>query len=328
MTAVLGAELDVAASSGTMTLQVVAAVLQASSITSYELARTDGGVLPAWEPGAHIDVHLPSGTVRQYSLCGDPADRSRYRIAVLEITDGRGGSVEVHRELRPGRQIEISSPRSNFELIDAPAYVFVAGGIGITPILPMIRTVAQRGLPWELIYGARSVRHFAFADELAVDDSGAVRYFAQETDGHIDLESVVAGSSGAAVYCCGPTGLMDALTDAMSAAGRVEDLYIERFAPVAQPVDENAGDFTVELTLSGVSVDVSPDQSILDAVRAAGVDAPSSCEMGICGTCETKVVAGDVDHRDDLLTEDERATCGSMMICVSRACGKKLVLEL
>lgn len=328
MTAVLDAGLGVAAANGTLTLQVVAARLQASSITSYELAQPDGGDLPAWEPGAHVDVHLPSGTVRQYSLCGDPADRGRYRIAVLEIADGRGGSVEVHRELRPGQLIHIGSPRSNFDLVDAQRYVFVAGGIGITPILPMIRDVAQRGLPWELIYGARSEQHFAFGDELAAHNCGAIRYFAQETDGHLDLDGIVAGSSDAVVYCCGPTGLMDALTDAMSTAGRVEDLYIERFAPVAQPVDENAGDFTVELTLSGVSVEVSPDQSILDAVREAGVDAPSSCEMGICGTCETKVFAGEVDHRDDLLTEDERATCGSMMICVSRACGKKLVLEL
>ena len=310
--------------SQTLPLRVVAARWEAESITSYELARADGGELPAWEPGAHVDVHLPSGTVRQYSLCGDPADTSRYRIAVLELPAGRGGSVEVHRELRPGRVIPIGRPRSNFVLAEADRYVFVAGGIGITPMLPMIREVQRRGGTWELVYGARTVEHFAFVREL---DPSAVQLVPQDTHGHLDLESVVASSSGAAVYCCGPTPLMDALVERMSQAGRAGDLHLERFAAAA-PAVESSGEFEVELARSEKVVPVRPDQTVLEAVRGAGIDHPSSCEMGICGSCEVKVLGGDVDHRDDLLTESERAQCNSMMICVSRACGARLVLDL
>ncbi|QYB01777.1 PDR/VanB family oxidoreductase [Rhodococcus sp. USK10] len=308
----------------TLRLRVVAARWEAESITSYEFARPDGGELPVWEPGAHVDVHLPSGTIRQYSLCGDPADASRYRIAVLELPAGRGGSVEVHRELRPGRLIEIGRPRSNFALAEADRYVFVAGGIGITPMLPMIREVQRRGRTWELVYGARTAEHFAFVGEL---DPSAVRLVPQDTDGHLDLASVVASSSEAAVYCCGPTPLMDALVERMSQAGRVGDLHLERFAAAA-PAVESSGEFEVGLARSEKVVPVRPDQTVLEAVRDAGIDHPSSCEMGICGSCEVKVLSGDVDHRDDLLTESERAQCNSMMICVSRARGDRLVLDL
>ncbi|WAM17782.1 PDR/VanB family oxidoreductase [Rhodococcus sp. JS3073] len=308
----------------TLPLRVVAAHWEARSITSYEFARADGGELPAWEPGAHVDVHLPSGMVRQYSLCGDPADSTRYRIAVLELPAGRGGSVEVHRELRPGRPIRIGRPRSNFGLAEADRYVFVAGGIGITPMLPMIREVQRRGGTWELVYGARTAEHFAFVSEL---DASAVQLVPQDTSGHLDLESVVASSAGAAVYCCGPTPLMDALVERMSKAGRADDLYLERFAASA-PMVASSGEFEVELARSEKFVQVRPDQTVLEAVRDAGIDHPSSCEMGICGSCEVKVLGGDVDHRDDLLTESERAQCNSMMICVSRARGDRLVLDL
>lgn len=308
----------------TLSLRVVAARWEAESITSYEFARADGGELPAWEPGAHIDVHLPSGTVRQYSLCGDPADSARYRIAVLELPAGRGGSVEVHRELRPGRLIEVGRPRSNFALTEADRYVFVAGGIGITPMLPMIREVQRRGETWELVYGARTAEHFAFVNEL---DVSAVQLVPQDTSGHLDLEAIVASSAGAAVYCCGPTPLMDSLIEHMTRADRTEELHLERFAAAASPAG-SSGEFEVELARSEKVVSVRPDQTVLEAVRDAGIDHPSSCEMGICGSCEVKVLGGDVDHRDDLLTESERAQCNSMMICVSRARGDRLVLDL
>jgi len=309
-------------------VRVVAARWEAEKVTSFEFASHDGTELPSWEAGAHIDVHLPSGTVRQYSLCGDPAERTRYRIAVLELPDGRGGSVEAHRELRPGQIIEIGMPRSNFALIDADRYVFVAGGIGITPILPMVREVTARGIKWELRYGAKSLKHFAFAGELASDSTHLV---AQDTDGLIDLDAVVTDSAGAAVYCCGPAPLMDALVERMGAVGRGDDLYLERFgaAPAASAVTTDVGAFEVELARSEMVISVQPDQSVLEAVREAGVDHPSSCEMGFCGTCETPVVSGDVDHRDDLFTEAERATCASMLICVSRSKGcSRLVLDI
>ena len=316
-------------STDTLALRVVAARWEAESVTSFEFACPDGSDLPSWEPGAHVDVHLPSGTVRQYSLCGDPAQRDRYRIAVLELPDGRGGSVEAHRELRPGRIIDIGVPRSNFALTDADRYVFVAGGIGITPILPMIREVAARGIKWELVYGAKSDAHFAFTGEL---DTDSVRVVAQDTDGLIDLSRMVADSADAAVYCCGPAPLMDALVERMAAAGRDAELHLERFgaAPVV-PSGDGSGDgsFEVELARSAMVVSVRADQSVLEAVRAAGVDHPSSCEMGICGTCETPVLSGEVDHRDDLFTDEERSGCASMLICVSRSkgCGR-LVLDL
>ncbi|WP_125612705.1 PDR/VanB family oxidoreductase [Specibacter cremeus] len=328
----------------TLEVRVLAARREAEAVTSFEFARPGGGLLPAWAPGAHIDVHLPSGTVRQYSLCGDPADTGTYRIAVLELPAGRGGSVEAHRELRPGQTLRIGLPRENFGLAEAERYVFMAGGIGITPLLPMIREVARRGRPWRLVYGARSADHFAFLPELHGIDGASgrasVELVAQDTDGHPDLAAIVAGSDGAAVYCCGPGGLMDALADQMDRAGRLPDLHLERFAPAAPAVRSNDdggsgsgasvadGAFQVELGRSGLVVDVAAGVTILEAVRAAGVDHPSSCEMGFCGTCEAKVISGEVDHRDDLLTEQERAAGTCMMLCVSRAKCARLVLDL
>ncbi|MHA3724979.1 PDR/VanB family oxidoreductase [Leucobacter sp. HY1910] len=302
---------------------------EATGIRSFAFEPIDGVPLSGWKPGAHIDVHLPSGTIRQYSLCGDHEDRAGYRIAVLEIPDGRGGSVEVHRELREGATLDIGVPRNDFRLSDAPAYLFVAGGIGITPILSMIRDVARRGKPWRLVYGARTAQHFVFTaeiDELARTTWGRVDYFAQDEVGHAPLAQLVRDSVGHGVYCCGPGPLMDALGAEMTTQGRGSDLVIERFAPVAPIAAEGAEGFEVELADSGVSVTVAPDESILDAIRAAGIDAPSSCEMGICGTCETRVVSGDVDHQDSLLTDDERDAGDVMMICVSRALSPKLVL--
>jgi ferredoxin-NADP reductase len=312
----------------TFAVRVVAARWEADSVTSFELAPTAGGQLPVWEPGAHIDVHLPSGAVRQYSLCGDIADRNRYRIAVLELPAGRGGSVEAHRALRPGQTIEISWPRSNFALVDADRYVFVAGGIGITAILPMIREVSRRGIKWELVYGARSAAHFAFVDEL--DDRAAVHLVPQDRDGVIDLRRLVAESSGAAVYCCGPTPLMDGLIDRMERCGRSADLHLERFVAATSAAGPGSdGAFELELARSEMVLTVPPEQTVLAAVRAAGVDHPSSCEMGFCGTCETTVLSGRVDHRDELYTDDERAAGTHMLICVSRSQGcSRLVIDI
>jgi ferredoxin-NADP reductase len=308
---------------------VVAVRWEAERVNSFEFRSPDGAELPRWEPGAHVDVHLPSGTVRQYSLCGDPAQRDRYRIAVLELPEGRGGSVEAHRELRPGRIVQIGTPRSHFALVDADRYVFVAGGIGITPILPMIHEVAARGIKWELVYGARSAGHFAFTGELC---DGTVRLIPQDTDGLIDLGALVEDSAGAVVYCCGPGPLMDALTERMARAGRSGDLHLERFGAAPGPaatVETADGAFEIELARSDMVVSVRVDQSVLEAVREAGVEHPSSCEMGFCGTCETTVLSGNIDHRDDLFTPAERASCASMLICVSRSegCGR-LVLDI
>lgn len=308
-----------------LSLQVMATQLQGVGVTSYVLVHSGGADLPAWEPGAHVDVHLPSGAVRQYSLCGDPDDRTCYRIAVLELPSGRGGSVELHQELRPGVMVGVGQPRSAFTLVDAERYVFVAGGIGITPLLPMIREVQHQGLPWELSYCARSARHFSFVDELRALGSDRVRFLAEDVDGRPDLAELVRGSAGSVVFCCGPAGLMDGLAAEMTAAGR-DDLHLERFTP--HPVTVDGSGFTVELARSGTVVDVPDDRTVLEAVRAAGVDVDSSCEMGICGTCETKVLSGTVEHRDELLTDAEKAQGTTMMICVSRAACPRLILDL
>ncbi|WP_433826645.1 PDR/VanB family oxidoreductase [Actinoplanes sp. CA-015351] len=302
-----------------LSLRVTESRWEAEGIVSFTLA--SGDPLPVWEPGAHVDVHLPSGLVRQYSLCGDPADRSKYRIAVLALPGGRGGSLEAHRELRPGQVIRVGVPRQTFPQAEADRYVFVAGGIGITPLLPMIRAAVRSGAPWELVYGARSAAHFAFAAEIGISE--AVHLI----DAPLDLEKIVAGSAGAKVYACGPGGMLDALQTLMEAAGRGSELHVERFAA---PISASAAvtGFEVELTRTGIVVPVGPESSILESVRAAGADVPSSCEMGFCGTCETKVLSGAVDHRDDLLTEEERAQGGTMMICVSRAASARLVLDL
>ncbi|MET3429991.1 ferredoxin-NADP reductase [Actinoplanes tereljensis] len=286
-------------------MRVVAARWEAPDIVSYTLS---GPSLPAWEPGAHIDLHLPSGLVRQYSLCSDFSDLSAYRIAVLAQPSGRGGSMEAHRALHVGATVSISPPRQTFPLVPASRYVFVAGGIGITPLLPMIRQASALGIPWSLFYGAR---HTAFAAEL----SGPVTF----VDGLLDLPAIVASSSDAEIYACGPAPMLDALS-AMRA-----DLHMERFAPFVAGGD---GSFEVELARTGVIVPVGADETILSAVRAAGADVPSSCEMGFCGTCETKVLSGTVDHRDDLLTPAERATGNTMMVCVSRASCARLILDL
>lgn len=300
-------------------------------VRQLEFVAVDDSLLPEWTPGAHLDVHLPSGAIRQYSLCGDPSDLRSYRIAVLNVPDGRGGSAEVHTAVHAGAELMLGVPRNQFPLRDAPAYVFVAGGIGITPILAMVREAARLGKPWKLVYGARSDSQFVFLDELtalAEASWGLIECVAQDTDGHIDLVSLVAASGGHAVYCCGPGPMMAALRDEMRVVGREQDLTVERFAadPVPQEAAGTEDTFTVELSLSGCSVSVQPGQSILEALRAAGIDAPSSCEMGICGTCETTVISGEIEHRDALLTDAERAQGDTMLICVSRAAGDALVL--
>jgi ferredoxin-NADP reductase len=323
----------------TLVARVQASRWESEGVTSFELARVDGSELPAWAPGAHVDLHLPSGTIRQYSLCGDPMDRTRYRIAVLAQPEGRGGSLEAHRELRPGTQVELGLPRQRFALVDAPRYLFVAGGIGITPLLPMVREAERRGAPWELVYAARTAAHFTFADELLALRGGRVRLVPADLEGKPRVEDLVDGSAGAAVYCCGPAGLMDAMAEHLGRAGRLGDLHCERFAvgsgaptgAAAQGVSAEGGAvteaFEVELSASGTVVRVGPDESILEAIRGAGLDRPSSCEMGLCGTCETTVLSGEVDHRDDLLTPEEKSSGCTMMICVSRARCPRLVLD-
>lgn len=271
--------------------------------------RLEGRDLPRWEPGAHLDLVLPSGLVRQYSLCGDPADTSAYTVATRLVADGRGGSREVHERLAEGMELEVRGPRNRFPLVGAASYVFVAGGIGITPILPMLRALPD-GVEWRLLYCGRSRESMPFLKELEELDRVTVVTRAPDLDA-LDVPE------GAAVYCCGPEGLMAAVEE------RFPQVHLERFTPRASAP---GAAFEVELRRSGRTLTVPADSSVLAAVRAELPNTLYSCEQGFCGTCRQRVLEGEVDHRDELLTDAERG--GSMLICVSRARSERLVLDM
>ncbi|MBC2902535.1 PDR/VanB family oxidoreductase [Streptomyces cupreus] len=282
--------------------------------------RLEGHDLPRWEPGAHLDLVLPSGLVRQYSLCGDPEDTSSYTVATRLVEDGRGGSREVHEQVREGMELEVRGPRNRFPLVAAPAYVFVAGGIGITPVLPMLRALPE-GTDWRLLYGGRTRASMPFLEEIEKLDAGQgrVSVVAEDEDGLPDLDTLFAEvPEGAAVYCCGPEGLMAAVEE------WAPQVHLERFAPRSST--EGNGSFEVELRRSGRVLTVPADSSVLASVRAELPDTLYSCEQGFCGTCQQRVLEGEVDHRDELLTDAERDD--SMLICVSRARGGRLVLDM
>ncbi|WP_329225662.1 PDR/VanB family oxidoreductase [Streptomyces sp. NBC_01460] len=296
---------------------------EAEGVLSVELAHPDGKPLPAWTPGAHLDVHA-GGQVRQYSLCGDPHTPDVYRVGVLNEPASRGGSRFVHTQLRPGQQITVSEPRNRFELEDADAYVFVAGGIGITPLLAMAREAARRGTAWRMVYGGRSRASMAFSGELDAL-GGDVTLVPQDEQGHIDLDAALTGlPDGTLVYSCGPEPLLTAVEQRCPG----DRLRLERFA--APTVEHDGGDeaFQVECRTSGLTLTVGAGTSVLEAAESAGLAVESSCRDGICGSCETRVLEGTPDHRDFLLSEAERAAGASMMICVSRCASGRLVLDL
>ncbi|MBM7053501.1 PDR/VanB family oxidoreductase [Streptomyces durocortorensis] len=287
--------------------------------------RLEGPGLPPWSPGAHLDLVLPSGLVRQFSLCGDPADTGAYTVATRLVADGRGGSREVHEQLQEGLEVEVRGPRNRFPLAEAPGYVFVVGGIGITPVLPMLRALAASGAEWRLLYGGRSRASMPFLEEIEKlgADGDRVTVVAQDEAGHPDIAGALADlAPGAAVYCCGPEPLMDAVAAALPAG---HPLHLERFSAATDDT-ARTGPFEVELHRSGRTVRVAAGQSVLAAVREEVPYVAYSCEQGFCGTCQQRVLEGEIDHRDELLTEDERGD--SMLICVSRCRGERLVLDL
>lgn len=309
-------------------VQITGMRIEADSVISLELQRADRSALPAWTAGSHIDLVLPSGQTRQYSLCGEPGDTLRMRIAVLLEPNGRGGSREVH-DLRLGQHVKIRGPRNAFELQPADSFLFVAGGIGITPILPMIRTAQRANARWHLLYGGRSRASMAFVAELQEWGREHVEILPADEVGLIDLDAIVAkAAAGAEVYGCGPAALLDALTERFAAAALSERLHIERFgaAPVA-PASLN-GSLRVILARSGATVEVPHGCSVMQALRDAGHEVPSSCEQGVCGMCETRVLEGVPDHRDMLLTESERQRGNVMMVCVSRALTPTLTIDM
>lgn len=310
-------------------LVVRSARVESDGVRSLELVPAAGGRLPPWTPGAHIDLVLgdePDALVRQYSLCGDDAGGTSWRIAVLKTDDSRGGSRYVHENLQVGDVVKARGPRNHFSLAGSPRYLFIAGGIGITPILPMIAEAEAAGADWRLVYGGRTRSAMAFVDRLA-PYGDKVALVPQDEAGHLDLESLLGSVlPDTLVYCCGPSGLLDAVEE-KCAAWPAGALRIERFTPIAAEDTENR-EFTVVLQRSGLTLTVPRDKSIYSVCRENDVSVLASCLEGICGTCETEVLDGEVEHRDAILDEHERAANNTMMICVSRCRGDKLTLDL
>ncbi|CAN5201630.1 PDR/VanB family oxidoreductase [soil metagenome] len=299
---------------------------EARGVVSLELGDATGAALPHWTPGSHIDLILPNGLTRQYSLCGD-REGDRWMVAVLHEPEGRGGSAWIHDTLQEGDSLQVRGPRNHFELSKALRYILVAGGVGITPIVAMVRELESTGIKdWKLVYGGSSRSSMAFADELAALGD-RVQIVPADEHGLIDIDAALGEPSfGAGIYCCGPEPLLKAVERA-SRSWAPGTLHVERF--VAKQVDTSSDrPFEVEAVRSGLTLTVEAHESILEALEAQGVMITSSCGEGVCGTCETKVLEGAVEHRDALLTESERESNTVMMVCCSRARGDRLVLDV
>lgn len=299
----------------------------ALDIRTFDLVPADRRPFAPFEPGAHIDVHTPGGPVRQYSLCGDPREPARYTIAVKKEPASRGGSLSMHAGLEAGSALGVAGPRNHFPLSQsARRFVFVAGGIGITPIYAMIQAAAHGGREWELAYCARSEAHAAFLEEIRALPGGRVVTYFGETPTFDPGPMLYEVHEGTHVYCCGPQGLMHAVSQA-TRHWPGTCVHFEYFSAPAATWPPNKA-FEVELARSGLVLEVPADRTILQVVREHGIDVHSACEEGVCGTCETRLLGGQAEHRDVLLSEREKALNCSMMVCVSRAKSGRLVLDL
>lgn len=308
---------------------------EADGVVSLLMVSPDGAALPAWRPGAHVTVRLPSGRMRCYSLCGDPRERDRYRIAVLRQDEGRGGSREMHEALRVGTTLAVDPPRHGITLEPAPHYLLLAGGIGITAMLPMARALAARGRPWRLVYIGRSRSRMPFltqAEELsAAPDRRVVEIVPTDERGRPDLKALIQTQPpGTAVYCCGPASMTQTVARVVAARPALR-IYLERFSssthPVARRTGREANPIEITLRRTGHTVTTAEGQTILQALQHLAPRLAGGCEQGICGRCRTKVLEGTPEHRDALLTTSERAA-GQMLLCVSWARGDRLVLDL
>jgi len=319
----------------TILVRVTSALPIAQDIRLITLAAVDGSELPAYQPGSHIDMHLGSGLIRQYSLCGPQDDASSYAVAVKLEQESRGGSKWVHEKLDAGYELDISAPRNNFPMAaQARHSILVAGGIGITPLISMARSLQAQGQSFELLYFCRSSEHVAFRDELETGAlSNACRFFlglAREAVTVALREALSARPDGGHLYLCGPRPFMDAVQEVAAQSGWPEDaVHLEYFSASKEATD-TTGDagFQVTLARSGMTVDVGADDTIIDALRAWGVEVETSCEQGVCGTCVTTVLKGTPEHRDCFLTSQEKAQGNCMAICISRSKSSQLVLDL
>ena len=315
-----------------ITVQVAKRRQEALDIASFELVKPDGSALPGFSAGSHIDVELPGGLTRQYSLCNDAAEQHRYRIAVLRDANSRGGSAAMHDGVKEGDTLRISEPRNHFPLVHAGRALLFAGGIGVTPLLCMAQRLATAGAEFELHYCTRSAERTAFRDEIA--SSGyADRVHFHFDDGvaaqKLDLDAALrAPEAGTHIYVCGPTGFIDWVVQTAQRQGWPrEQVHLEYFGAAPQ---DTKGDrsFQVKLASSGATYEVPADRTVVQALQAHGVAVLTSCEQGVCGTCLTRVLQGECEHRDLYLTDDEKAKHDQFLPCCSRAKGPLLVLDL
>lgn len=317
-------------------VRVLARQALTPDIVCLDLVHADGLPLPAYEPGAHIDLHTPSGFVRPYSLCQDhhpDAPHRPYRVAVLRDATSRGGSQSVHAQLHEGSRLHVSPPRNFFPLHEAaPHSLLLAGGIGITPLLAMAERLHARQRTFSLHLCARSRLHAPFWPALSQGPLGAHVQLHPDDDATraLDLRRVLAASApGTHVYVCGPRGFMDTMLATARQMGWPEaQLHSESFSPAPPPDATATGTFEVELARSGRVITVGPSQTVATALLACGVSVPLSCEQGLCGTCGTRVLAGEIDHRDFHLSAHEQAAHDQMMVCCSRARSPRIVLDL
>ncbi|MDE1950885.1 MAG: oxidoreductase [Burkholderiales bacterium] len=316
-------------------LRVARKTVEAEGICGFELVDPAGAALPAFSAGSHLDVQLPNGLTRQYSLCNDPGDSHRYQIAVLRDAASRGGSAAMHDQVHEGQVIEVSAPRNHFPLAHgARRSLLLAGGIGITPLLCMAERLHRIGADFEVHYCTRSPARTAFRERIAAS-AFAARVAFHYDDGapgqKLDIAALVAAAAdpGTHLSVCGPCGFMDAVLGAARAAGwPSERLHYEFFAAAPAAPGTTNESFEVQLASSGKLVRVAPEQSIVQALAEAGVVVPTSCEQGVCGTCLTRVIEGQPDHRDSYFTPEEQAAGDQMLPCCSRALSSRLVLDL
>ncbi|NAZ83600.1 2Fe-2S iron-sulfur cluster binding domain-containing protein [Kineococcus sp. R8] len=308
------------------TLRVVGRWSATDDVVVLTLADPAGHRLRDWAPGAHVDVVLAGGLVRQYSLCGDRFDPRTYRVAVRRERDGRGGSAHVHDRLAVGDLVGVGGPRNTLPLVPAEEYLFLAGGIGITPLLPMVAQAERLGADWHLAYAGRSRSGMPFLDELPTG-AGRVSVHASDEGDRLDVAARVAGAGAAArIYCCGPASMVAEVERAGAGRG-AGAVRTERFSAPAQDAPVRSAPFEVVLARSGRTVVVDTGTTVLQAIEAAGGRVLSSCGQGLCGTCETTVLDGVPDHRDSVLDADERAAGDCLLVCVSRSCSDRLVLD-
>jgi len=326
------------ATNNTIQVKVTAKQKMTDDVVCLTLVSATEDLLPSWQPGAHIELALDVCTdasgasetdnvlLRQYSLCSDYTDNSQWQVAVLREEGGRGGSLFIHNNINPGDILTVSQPRNHFPFNPRNKCLFIAGGIGITPMLPMIQQAVADGLDWRLVYLSRERSRMSCLDKLAQFDASRITYNADKEDGYINLQELLATcDQDTSVYSCGPKPLLDAL-EAEYEKQTIWSLDIERFS--AGPIDNTGNAFDVVIHSTGQKIHIPDGEPILKVLREAGIKIPTSCGDGVCGSCETGVISGTPDHRDSILSEDEKADNDSMMLCVSRALSTELVLDL